>query len=98
LSGKIIKIADFGCAKLVEFMNTYRYTSNSFNIGTPMYSAPEILNMEAYDERCDVWSVGVILYFMVYETVPFLERNIHLLKSIITERTRGNNLTLPNFP
>jgi serine/threonine protein kinase len=45
LNGPTVKIGDFGCAKLIDVMNTYRYTSKSFNIGTPMYSAPEILNM-----------------------------------------------------
>jgi serine/threonine protein kinase len=58
-----------------------------------MYSAPEILNMEPYDERCDVWSLGVIIYFMIYATVPFLEKNIKKLKSIMTEKTLNSGKT-----
>ena len=33
------------------------------NAGTPLYQGPEILfKKEKYDMRCDVWSIGLILY------------------------------------
>lgn len=89
LDGPVVKIADFGCAKLFDVMNTYRYTTTSFNVGTPMYSAPELLNLQPYDDRCDVWSLGVLVYFITYATVPFLERDVKRLKAIIVEKTQG---------
>lgn len=99
LDGPTVKIADFGCAKLFELMKTYSYTSLSFNVGTPMYSAPEILNLEPYDDRCDVWSLGVIVYFMVYATVPFLERDIKKLRAIMAEkRIAEGEIQLPESP
>ena len=63
-----IKLADFGFAKKVTGEN-----SLSTLCGTAQYVAPEILDfqVEGYDERCDMWSVGVVTYILLGGYAPF---------------------------
>jgi calcium/calmodulin-dependent protein kinase I len=69
-SHSAIKIGDFGFAKRV-----YTPKSLTSRCGTPSYVAPEILKNQPYDQSCDMWSVGVVLYVMLCGYTPFLEEN-----------------------
>lgn len=60
----VLKIADFGTSKFFiksKMKNTH---------GTPYYIAPEVLE-GSYNEKCDVWSVGVIMYILLSGYPPF---------------------------
>jgi calcium/calmodulin-dependent protein kinase I len=78
----IIKIADFGLAKLVDD-NTMMKTA----CGTPGYVAPEVLKKMRYTYKVDMWSVGVILYILLCGFPPFYDdNNVRLFSQIKTGR------------
>ena len=53
----VVKVADFGFCK--EMMNN---ELTQTMVGSPIYMAPEVLKGSVYDNRADVWSLGVIFY------------------------------------
>ncbi|KAL2250474.1 UNVERIFIED_CONTAM: Serine/threonine-protein kinase ATG1c [Sesamum indicum] len=60
--------------------------------GSPLYMAPEIMQLQKYDAKADLWSVGTILYQLVTGKTPFTGSNqIHLLQNII----RSTDLQFP---
>ena len=44
--------------------------------GSPMYMAPEIMKNKKYNNKSDLWSVGIILFEMLTATVPHKAKNI----------------------
>lgn len=65
----IIKIIDWGTARFFEKNKKMNKVS-----GTPYYIAPEVL-FEKYDEKCDIWSCGVIMYILLCGYPPFNGEN-----------------------
>lgn len=51
--------------------------------GTPAYIAPEILKDKGYTFSVDLWSAGVVLFSMLYGTVPFKANNMDELHRMI---------------
>ncbi len=66
-------IDEKGYLKLIDFATCKRIKKNMTKtiIGTPMFTAPEILNGKGYSFSCDYWSVGIILYYLLYAEYPF---------------------------
>ena len=61
----LIKICDFGTSKMFEKGTVQRKL-----VGSSYYIAPEVLKKH-YDEKCDIWSCGVILYILLSARPPF---------------------------
>jgi tRNA A-37 threonylcarbamoyl transferase component Bud32 len=60
------KVADFGMSRLKTLSH------HMSRVGTPQWTAPEILREESYDEMADVWSFGVVCWELVTLEVPFV--------------------------
>jgi 5'-AMP-activated protein kinase, catalytic alpha subunit len=67
-----VKICDFGISKVVK-----KGEIMTEQCGTPAYIAPEFLRDKGYTGfAADIWSAGVVLYAMLYGTVPFKANNM----------------------
>ena len=60
-----IQIIDFGTAKIFEDNKNLKRI-----VGSAYYIAPEVLKHD-YNEKCDTWSVGIILYMFLAVKAPF---------------------------
>ena len=68
--GNIVKILDFGIAKLIG--NTEDMTMTGTQMGTPVYMSPEQVNTDkTLDHRSDIYSLGVTLYYMLKGEPPY---------------------------
>lgn len=73
-----IKIIDFGLAAI----NKGSDIMNKPN-GTAYYIAPEVLKGD-YDNKCDIWSMGVVLYILMCGRPPFKgDTNPDIIKSVL---------------
>jgi len=74
----ILKIADFGLARYIEPQSIAET-----HCGSPLYMAPEILKLQKYTSKADLWSVGAILYTAISGQPPFPAKNhIELIRFV----------------
>ncbi|MEZ6186826.1 MAG: serine/threonine-protein kinase [Planctomycetota bacterium] len=68
-------LTDFGLAKNLD--STFKLTAEGAMVGTPLFLSPEQVSGKAaqVDRRCDVYGLGVMLYQILTDTLPFLGRN-----------------------
>ena len=77
----IFKISDYGLSKLLEINNS------KSNYGTSKIMSPECLKGELITSKSDIWSLGILIYYMLYKKYPFNgENDYNLLNNIISNQ------------
>ena len=85
---KYVKLIDFGFANICQrdVKRLSLVDENEFTLtetkGTPYYMSPEVYRGK-YDKRCDLWSIGVITYYLLSGKLPFMASNEDELEQLI---------------
>ena len=76
------KLADYGFTRRV---NVDREVLNEI-CGTPLYMAPQPLYSKEYSAKCDIWSLGIMFYEMIFGYSPWPTRHFEVYKRSIVTR------------
>lgn len=61
-----VKLGDLNVSKIAKFGLMQTQT------GTPYYASPEVWQDKPYNEKCDIWSLGCVIYELAAQHPPFL--------------------------
>jgi serine/threonine protein kinase len=92
-----VRIVDFGLARGSE--PDGQFTQAGAVIGTPAYMAPEQATAAAVDARCDLFSLGAVLYRAATGKSPFGDRDtLSILNALATRTPTTPHRILPSLP
>ncbi len=92
-----VKIVDFGLARAAD--GTPSITHAGAIMGTPQYMAPEQIRGDAIDERCDLFSLGSLLYYAATGQPPFSGGNVMAtLLAVSHDRVTPPRQRVPELP
>mmetsp|Transcript_10606 Transcript_10606/g.10453 ORF Transcript_10606/g.10453 Transcript_10606/m.10453 type:complete len:116 (-) Transcript_10606:600-947(-) len=77
-----VKLIDFGLSAKFQDLNSRRL---SMVAGSPYFTAPEVFEKN-YDEACDVWSLGVVLYILLSGEYPYKADDLSELREKLKEK------------
>ena len=87
------KLGDFGVAKTVE------KTMGGTKVGTYKYMAPEVYNNQPYGTGADIYSLGMVLYWMLNERrMPFLPLPPQKIDGAMEEQARSRRMAGEQIP
>ena len=89
---RIAKLGDFGCSIFIQ-------DNISDPIGTILYSSPEILQKIEYNEKCDLWSLGITLHELYFGITPYgpdYNMNI-IMEYLFSEKFLLKKSNIPSF-
>jgi serine/threonine-protein kinase len=97
----VVKVIDFGISKMADpnAESDVEMTKTDVMMGSPVYMAPEqMFSARDVDVRADVWSLGIILYYLVMGSQPFKGTSVTQLYASILEGPPRMCDTRPDVP
>lgn len=73
-TGGIFKVSDFGFATKADIHGRQLLKDC---VGTPLYMAPQLLERKPYTAKSDIWSIGVVVYEMLFGRTPWPCRDLN---------------------
>ncbi len=96
---ELVKLLDFGLAKLMDDEALARLTRTGVLVGTPRYAAPEqVKGSRGVDARTDVYATGVLLYAMLTGRPPFLAQPPRLWTDLLEKEPTDPRIAVPTLP
>lgn len=87
-----VRITDFRCSAYLSKERNYRRSL----VGTPYWMAPELILSDYYNQKVDIWSLGITLMELCEGAPPLLRQNIPPLKALfIISSSKPPTLTNP---
>lgn len=81
-----LKVADLGFSRKLDFDDVGNMIFSKTFCGSTAYAAPEVLQGYPYNPKMyDVWSMGVVLFIMVYGSMPFDDSNVKKMLKVQRE-------------
>lgn len=94
-SNNCVKIADFGCAKVIDTIEEWQGFSCTM-AGTLCYMAPEVFRLKRFGLSQDIWSLGLIVHEMSTAQPPWREFKVDCAPALY--QLICNSLELPSVP
>nr|QOI90579.1 tyrosine-protein kinase transforming protein Abl [Pyramimonas orientalis virus] len=92
------KLSDFGISKMINKTTSNDYHEHSGEKGTYIWMPPEVLKGEYYNHTADIYSLGLIMYFIWTETIPFIELNLTTIQLMFKKHSEKlSTKPLTNF-
>ena len=66
-------------------------------VGTPLTLAPEIIKEEEYLKKSDLWSIGIIIYYMYFKEYIYNGKNKNTLLNYINSDKKNKNNSRERF-
>jgi serine/threonine protein kinase len=76
----VLKLGDMSESRM---LSSQAYIKTNKMIGTPLSLSPEVVKNQGYDQRSDIWGLGVALYTLACLQPPFYEDNMQALTNAI---------------